>query len=198
MEHMPNIEDLAAVETKGWKAYYEKDFKLMVSSIEKIFEIQFGLSHEQAVEVTQLYAKFAALFGELPVNTPRADYQKLLPLLVGAYAVLNRYVPLKDYEQVAQFELEWMVDRRDSKTSPPIFVGSSMAKMFAALGLNDDIKILEKAAYLRAAAGQYRDLTQHKWGGMTSHDWDIIEQMLLNCYQTLYQVPKKTEVGIIP
>lgn len=184
----PNIEALSIAETMAWKAYYEKDLKMLFSNVEKIFEIQFALSPLQAKEVTIPYAKAAAVFGNLPIDTPRTDYQRLvLPLLVDAYAVLNSYSPMKDYERAAKFDLEWWVDRRDPETDPPVIVGSSMAKMYAAMELDANIKLLEKAAYLRAAAGQYRDLTQEAWGGMTSQDWAIVQQILLNGYKVLYQ-----------
>lgn len=183
----PNIEALSAAEAMAWKAYYEKDLKMLFSSVEKIFEIQFALSPLQAREVTAHYAKAAAEFGNLPTDTPRADYQRLvLPILVNAYAVLNSYSPMKDYERIAQFDLEWWVDRRDPKTNSPAIVGSSMAKMYAAMDLDANIMLLEKAAYLRAAAGQYRDLTHQVWGGMTSQDWTIVQQILLNGYKVLY------------
>lgn len=187
-EMTPNIEALSVAETKAWKAYYEKNFEMLFSSLEKIFEIQFALSPLQAREVAIHYAKAAAVFGNLSSDTPRTDYQRLvLPLLVSAYALLNSYFPMKDYERAAKFDLEWWVDRRDPETNLPVIVGSSMAKMYAAMDLDANIKLLEKAAYLRAAAGQYRDLAQHTWGGMTSQDWAIVQQILLSGYQVLYQ-----------
>jgi len=61
-----------------------------------------------------------------------------------------------------------------------------MAKMYAALDLKADPKLLERGSYLRAAAAQYRDLTQTQWGGATAQDWAIVEKLLLHAYDFLY------------
>lgn len=70
----------------------------------------------------------------------------------------------------------------------PAILGHSMAQMYGAMDIDADINRLEKASYLRAAVAQYRDLVQHDWVGMSAKDWNIVEQILLNSYQVLYQI----------
>ncbi len=177
---------LAQAEVTTWKAYYARDFTLLSTHLQKIFEIQFDLSSDQAQEVTNLYVEAAAYFAFFPHDTTRAEYQqKVLPILTEAYAVLNSFSPIQDFEKAAYYDLEWWIDRRDPSRNTPAIVGCSMAHMYAALNADINPNDLQRAGYLRAVAAQYRDLSQSKWGGITPEDWTIIEQILNHSYQIL-------------
>ncbi len=181
-----NLNVISQAEVNAWQAYYQKDLSSLNSNINKIFELQFGLSVAQAQEVTGYYAKAAVLFAALPHSTTNSDYQKLvLPSLVKAYATLNSFFHLKDYEDAAKYDLQWWIDRRSPATNNPTIVGQSMAKMYAAMYSNVNESDLERAAYLRAVAAQYRDLSQEKWGGITTQDWAVVEHMLRRSYLIL-------------
>ncbi|QLH41956.1 MAG: hypothetical protein HWD59_03995 [Coxiellaceae bacterium] len=183
---------LATTETRAWQAYYQKDAPSLIANLRKMFQLQYGLTEEQANVVTADYAKAAAIFGNLPHHSSQLIYdEKVLPLLIKAYSSLNQYYPMPDYKAAAKYDLAWWVERRDPKTANPIIVGESMAKMYRAIYGNANQQYLQRAGYLRALAGQYRDLTKDAWQGTQSQDWNTVQNMLVYAYQALAQANRK-------
>lgn len=177
---------LANMETQAWQAYYKKDNPALLSDVRNIFELQFGLTQEQANAVASDYAKAASIFASLPETTANADYEKnVLPLLTKAYNTLHTYFPLRDYQAAAKYDLKWWIARRQPASADPTTVGDSMAKMYSAIYGDKNIRDLQRAAYLRAVAGQYRDLSHDKLGGPTQEDWSIVNMTLTQAYLIL-------------
>jgi hypothetical protein len=185
-ENFMSPELLANMEAHAWQAYYKKDNEALFADVRNLFELQYGLTQAQANIVAMDYAKAAAVFSSLPDTTSAADYDKnVLPLLLKAYGTLHTYFPIHDYQAAAKYDLKWWIDRRQPLTADPTSVGDSMAKMYSAIYGDKNIRDLQRAAYLRAVAGQYRDLSHDKLGGPTQEDWSIVTMTLIQAYQIL-------------
>lgn len=185
---------LAQTETQAWQAYYKKNNNALIENIRKMFELQYGIEADQANAITLDYAKAAAIFGNLPIDSPQSVYaEKVLPLLIQSYKTLNQHHPLNNYQEAAKYDLDWWIKRRNPKTSDPSIVGNSMAKMYVAVYGNSNSMSIERAAYLRALAGQYRDLSHSEWDGVNQQDWIVIHDNLLQAYKILDQATKDND-----
>lgn len=187
-----NPNKIAQAETLAWQAYYKKDTKNLFANTTKIFELQYGLTQQQANEIAKDYVKAAAILASLPEDTAAAIYQeKITPILEAAYENLNALYPLYNYKEAAKYDLAWWIARRNPKTENPRIVGNLMAQMYQAIFGKGHIQSFERATYFRAMAGQYRDLSHDKWGGITKDDWHIIQTNLQHTYQIIKNIADK-------
>jgi hypothetical protein len=165
-------DQVAATETRIWKAYYQRNIQLVGFELIDLLVGQFHLSPPDAFAVAIDLSSAVQAFQSI-----RGDYlAHVLPSLKGAYGRLKM---LKngtwDAEAAARAELEWWVKRRTPGHNSPEEVGRSIAKLYKILygRSNQDI---EQAGLLRAQAAHLRDKTQ---------DWTKIQKLLQDSYRLL-------------
>ena len=127
-------------------------------------------------------------FGSTPVTTKVADYEVgVYPLLQEAYATLNKIIQASwKPEEIATMDLSWWVARRQQDMADPAQVGSQIAKLYHTIYNKPDNHHFNRAGYLRAMAGRYRDECQNAWGSADMRDWNTIKAMLEHSYHEFY------------
>lgn len=182
------IQTFASAETKTWEDYYQKNQAALVEDITHLISMQYQVSQLQVLEeVTPKIALAALRFKNLPSSTTPKEYEaKVLPLLTSAYRNLKEIVHASwDPAKVAKADLDWWIFRRQADKHDPEIVAKRMNDLFQLVFGSEDQQHFIRAAYLRATAARYRDLSALSWGGMSPSDWQVVQNLLVQFYQEL-------------
>lgn len=179
---------IAWEETEAWKAYYTKDANKFFAHFQKMLLLQFGLSDKDPknLPIVQQFLVAMTKFGNMAIDSPEESYDLyILSPLTQAYASLKEAVHASwDPAVVAKSDLDWWVARRNSWTDNPEIVGDKIAKLYRILYAKNEDNHFAKAAYLRASAARFRDLSQNVWT-ISEEDWKLINLMLERSYEEL-------------
>jgi hypothetical protein len=170
-----NPDKVAAAEVRMWKAYYSNNINVLRQELLKLLQSQFDLSLIEAIDVGKPLALAAMKF-----DRARSNYKlKVLPDLELAYSRLKKATgTIYDSKEAARAELDWWAARRTPEIDNPKEVGHRIARLYTVL-FGGSRPEFERAGLLRAQAAHLRDK------GGSRCDWDTVEQLLLESYQTL-------------
>ncbi len=175
-----NPQQIAAIETRMWRAYYKQDYPALLHEGLLALQTQFGLPREKAAEIAADFAKAAYLF-----STTQGSYdQNVLPGLSRAYEDI-RLTTQADFssESVAKAEIAWWKARRTAGENSPENVGRLIANLYFELyGRRNHLT--EEAGLLRAQAAHMRD--QSNILGKEP-EWKKIEETLTKSYTALQE-----------
>lgn len=183
-----NPQQVAKEEVAAWKDYYNNDITGLVEHLSHLIIIEFRINQLTAWKtvIPELIAA-ATLFKSLPETTSQDIYDaQVLPHLITAYeAIRDGLHGQWDARQAAEDELAWWIYRRQQKNTNPEIVAKRMAHLYRLIYGNHDRNYFDRAAYLRAVAARYRDLSQKEWNHVEDEDWIIIEHILEESYKEL-------------
>jgi hypothetical protein len=166
---------IAASETRMWQAYYRKDAVALGVELSALLQGQFGLSMNDAIDVSRDLGGAAFAFHS---STGNHD-QVVLPALLRAYQRLRASSGRSfDADAAARAELAWWVARRTPGEDSPERVGERIAELYAIVYGAPRPEFVQ-AGLLRAQAARLRD------NGGESSDWDEVERLLRRSYDIL-------------
>jgi hypothetical protein len=143
-------DELAALETRVWKAYYRHQPARIFGNLVKALHAQAGVSWPRAVAASLLLARAGIGF-----SRATGDYERFAPDVVRAYRLMGLPEDV-DVEAVARYELRWWVIRREIGVPSGEAAGDVIADQYAVLyGLPRE-RVAE-AARLRGMAAEVRD-----------------------------------------
>lgn len=181
-------QQVAKEETAAWKDYYNNDVTGLVEHLAHLVILEFRINQLMAWKtVIPELVTAAAVFKSLPDSAPQEIYtSKVLPHLVTAYEGIREGLHGSwDAHQAAEDELAWWMYRRNQKKANPEIVAKKIADLYRLIYGNHDQNYFDRAAYLRAVAARYRDLSQLEWSPIDEEDWLIIEHILQESYKEL-------------
>ncbi len=174
-----DFEEVAASETRMWKAYYNKERNVIAKELVNLQVKQFGLPIYKAIKVAKPIAEAAEIFGRSSDNYEK----KVLPKLTSGYKELKKALKRDfDPKAVAKAELAWWIARRMPGQNNPENVGNLIGDLYAKLYGKQRKEFLE-AGRLRAFAAAKRDLENQV--GASNVNWSEIENMLRQSYKML-------------
>jgi hypothetical protein len=166
---------LADLEVDMWQAYYAHENLRLFRALLTILHEQYRYSWAKASVAGFHLARAARTFGDA-----RSDYERVLPDLENAYAIMKEWTGSRfDPGEAARAELSWWVARRIRGQDSPENVGRLIATVNALVyGVPRD-RVLE-ASTLRAEAGKLRD------DGGDHADWARVSELLHQSYRELH------------
>lgn len=183
-----NPDEMAKAEINSWRAYYGKDKIELIKSISKMISLQYQIDDPQ--KWSTIFLRFGLAiyrFSNLKFDTTQEGYeQAVLPDLIRAYKELKATVNANwDPEEVAKYDLEWWIQRRQHDKNDPETVGETMAKLYQQIYGPKDNHHFSRAGFLRASAARYRDLCKMRWKIVSEQDWKVMQNILIESYQEL-------------
>jgi len=183
---------IAHYETTMWKAYYKRNYQMLLQSLVSMLSEQFNLSGADALTIAASATQAARLFSQMPARTTLSQYHKqVLPSLILFYTKIKQKLGGKwEPKAAATAELKWWIARRIPGKNKPEQVGRDIADLYVILygARNEHVEL---AGYLRAKAAYIRD-RQSRRGKI---DWPRIEKMLVRSYQNLLLGIKKKDLS---
>ncbi len=172
---------VARLETKMWRAYYDKKPVHLYWLLVEMLRTQNKLPFWQANLNAYRAAKAAFVFKK---GQKRSDYEQATPYLVDYFNALNTIGNLQgDANTIAKSELEWWIVHRERKTYGEEALANAIATTTGQFyGL--DPSLLKNYAGARTVAMIQRDDKQET-GKVTEEDWQNIEQKLIEAYTSL-------------
>jgi hypothetical protein len=166
---------MAQLELDMWQAYYRGERVRLFRGLVATLREQYRCSYATGARVAFRFARAAMTFA-----TATADYERVLPDLVGGYAIIRDHLQSDfDPAAVARAELAWWVARRVPGEDAPANVGRLIARENALLfGVADEVVL--HASTLRARAGRLRD------DGGARADWPAVARLLRQSYRELH------------
>lgn len=167
-----------------WRSYYDRKPVRLFLQLAELLREQYGFPLLKSHVVAYRAAKAAFVFKE---GGSRADYEKALPDLTRYYQEIRAVsrTPF-ELERNARLELEWWIVHRQRDRFPPGALERALAEAAAAL-YNVAPDGLMEYARLRTEAMTIRD-TKAAAGTLREDDWQRIEQLLQQCWQSLWGV----------
>lgn len=172
---------IAKLETKMWRAYYDKKAFHLYWLLVEMLRTQNKLPFWQANLNAYRAAKAAFVFKK---GQKRSDYEQAIPYLVDYFHSLNQIGNLQnDANFTAKLELEWWIVHRERKTYGEEALIKAIAETTGQF-YGVDPKVLKTYATARSVAMLERD-TRQEAGGVRDDDWNYIEQKLTEAYTSL-------------
>jgi len=172
---------IAQLETKMWRAYYDKKPAELYYLLVIMLREQNKLPFWQANLTAYYAAKAAFAFKE---GKSRADYEKAIPYLQNYFASINHIGNMSsNTQELAKLELEWWIVHRERKTYGEQALVNAIAETSAKF-YGVEINKLNSYAEARTKAMLYRD-NQQELGKVTEEDWKAIETDLTQAYTSL-------------
>jgi hypothetical protein len=173
---------VAAVETAGWRAYYDREWLKLVRLIATLnhaqFHIPFPLSYVGAVHIARASRVWA------PVEHDETAVQTHL---VRYYRMARRHSGLHfDPRRAAAAELGyWVVHRRLIDNPDKSEFVDAMAALHSELVSLPPERMRESAEWRVAANNTVDEITSGRSQDATA-DWLRIEEQLAHCYRSIY------------
>ena len=181
-EFDPN--EVARIETAMWRSYYAKERLALFTQLGELMRTQYGMTFARSQAAAYQAAKAAFVFKE---GKQRADYEKALPNLREYYGMIHTQSDIPfDVEQVSKLELEWWIIHRQRAQHKDGELARALAELPAAIYQKPVEPFIEHAR-LRAEAMTIRD-DKAEAGGVTEADWQRIDTLLHQSWQSLRQV----------
>ena len=172
---------IAALETAGWRAYYERRWgrllRLIVILSQEQFHIPFPVSLVAAFHATDATRKWAPA---------QHDVQAVQSAYARFYRLARRYSGLRfDPNEVARLELEYNVVHRDLSGQPDktAFV-DTMTRLHAAI-FGISVQDARESAEARVLANSIVDTITAGTSTDPRRDWQHIEDALRHCYRSI-------------
>ena len=141
---------LAALETRMWKAYYRRQPVRLFGWLVLALREQARVSWLRALRASLLLTRAAAGFARAG-----GDYERFGPGIGRAYRLLGLPDSV-DADEVGRRELRWWVVRREIGVTAGAAAGAAIADLYAALYALPQERIAE-AARLRSMAAEVRE-----------------------------------------
>ena len=183
--HSINAAETATLDGAMWRSYYEKKpVKLFMQSAQ-LMRNEFHFPFWRSYLVSYYAAKAAFAFKD---GTSRTDYNKALPYLVKYYSYINNVSSTSfNVDTAASAELEWWIIRRERDKRPSVEWEQLLAKT-AATVYHIPAEQFNEYAHLRVQAMLLRD---EKGNDINETDWQQINKLLLNAWQSFSVVVKE-------
>lgn len=179
-------ESIAKAETLAWQAFTQNDQAQVLQDMEEEYYLLYGLTKPQATELTKLYLVAEKAMENMPAGTPVNDFTKeVQPALLAFYQLLNQAHPINNPEDAAKYQTLWWYQKWSNEAPNAGEIAHTMSQMYIAIYGDKNTNQLERAAYFRAIASQYRNLCNRRWGGITVDDWYFIQNTLTQTYSIL-------------
>jgi hypothetical protein len=143
-------DELAALETRMWKAYYRRQPARLFALLVRAIRAQARVSWPRAIAASLLLTRAAAGFA-----TSTWDYERFAPDIGRAYRML-RLPDHIDAEAVAGHELRWWIVRREIGLAAGSAAGDAITDLYATLYDVPRERVAE-AGRLRGLAAEIRD-----------------------------------------
>ena len=174
---------VAALETRMWQAYYDRKPLALFLELAEALRTQYHFPWLRSWLGAWFGASAAFSFKD---GKGREDYERALPALRNYFALIrNTDEPGFDVQRAATLELEWWIAHRQRDRYGTDAIGQACAEA-AALLYGLPVSATLKHGRLRAAAMAIRD-AREETGGLTDADWDRINGLLKQSYQSLQQ-----------
>lgn len=178
--------EVARLETAMWRSYYEKQRVLLFNQLAELLRTQYHMPLVRSNQVAYYAANAAFVFKQ---GKQRSDYNKALPDLVKFYAEIRKLSDIPfDVDRVARLELEWWIIHRQRAEHPPGDLARALAELQAEIYRVPVDRVMEHGR-LRAEAMMIRD-TKAEAGGVTEADWNRINELLRQSWQSLVAAVK--------
>ncbi|KAF0249080.1 MAG: hypothetical protein FD167_1520 [bacterium] len=172
---------IAQLETKMWRAYYDKKAVHLYWLLVEMLRTQNKLPFWQANLNAYRAAKAAFVFKK---GQNRSDYEQATPYLVDYFNTLNTIGNLQgDANTIAKSELEWWIVHRERKAYGEEALVNAIATTTGQF-YGIDPNLVKNYASARTVAMIQRDNKQEA-GKVTEEDWQNIEQKLIEAYTSL-------------
>ena len=173
---------IGQLEAAMWKSYYEKKPVHLFFQLSSTLRLQFKAPFWRS-RLLAYYATRAAITFQKGKN--RDGYIKALPFLKKYFTGINNLSEKPfDITSVATNELEWWIIRRE----PELYISSQWEQLISQIAAEIYHIREEKTrqhASLRVEAMIKRD---RKGDNITEDDWTEIEQLLIECWESLHKV----------
>jgi hypothetical protein len=175
-------DQLAALETRMWKAYYRRQPVRLFALLVRAIHAQARVSWPRAVAASLLLTRAAAGFA-----TSTWDYERFGPDIGRAYRML-RLPDHVDAETVARHELRWWIVRRELGLAAGSAAGEAITDLYATLYDVPRERVAE-AGRLRGLAAEVRDRgagadPEGPAGGGVDY-WPEVARLLRDSYRSL-------------
>ena len=178
---------VAALETVGWRAYYDRRWGLLLRQVVTMCQEQFHIPFPQSL-VAAYHATRAAM-AWAPVDH---DLHAVETSYARFYRMARRYSGLSfDPEQVASLELEYNVVHRDlvGQSDKSRFVDTMTRLHSTVFGISPEQA--RESAEQRVLANTIVDRITSGVSSDANADWRLIETALRRCYRSIdRQLPR--------
>jgi hypothetical protein len=175
-------DELAALETRMWKAYYRRQPLRLFVLLVRALRAQAKVSWPRVLGASLLLTRAAAGFARAS-----GDYERFAPDIGRGYRMLGLPDHV-DVEAVARHELRWWVVRREIGLAAGQAAGGAITDLYAALYDVPRERVAE-AGRLRGLAAEIRDRgasdDPEGPGAAGSAYWPEVARLLRNSYRSL-------------
>ena len=173
--------EVARLETAMWRSYYEKERLRLFNQLSQLLRTQYDMPFVRSNRVAYYAANAAFVFKR---GKQRSDYEQALPDLVRFYEAIRKLSDLPfDPQRAARLELEWWIIHRERAWHLPQDLEVALADLQVEIYQVPRERVMEHGR-LRAAAMTIRD-TKAETGGVTEADWERIDKLLHQSWQSL-------------
>lgn len=178
-----NPKELALMDQKMWRSYYDKKVLLLYLQLAKTLRTQYKIPFFRSYLIAFYAAKAAFVFKK---GKNRNDYKKALPeLLIFFKAIRQCSIQSFEPQQVAVLELEWWIVHRQRDKYTLQDLENVLAETAAAI-YQIPAEKLTTYARLRAEAMHIRD-NQAEKGKLSEADWQKIYKLLIGSWISFQQ-----------
>lgn len=178
---------VARLDAAMWRSYYERKPLVLFNQLAQMMRTQFRAPFFRSYVMAYQAARAAFVFKD---GENRREYEKALPHLIDFYADIERMSSESfDVEKAAKLELEWWIIHRQRNMHKPGDLEKALAETASAIYRQPAWQFKEHAK-LRAGAMHIRD-TKAVNGGLRPSDWDEINRLLLDSWQSFQKAVSK-------
>lgn len=183
---------VAAVETAGWRAYYDHQWLKLVQLVATLsheqFHMPFPLSYVGAVHIARASLVWAPI---------EHDVAAVQTHLVRYYRMARRHSGLRfDPRRAAARELEyWVAHRRLLDSADKRDFVAAMTELHSELFGVPAEQMRESAEWRVAANNTVDQITSGRSANLEA-DWAQIEEQLAHCYRSIYRVVNGREAPL--
>jgi hypothetical protein len=179
-----DADEVARLDTAMWRSYYAKQPFVLFTQLGELMRTQYKLPFFRSNLLAYYAARAAFVFKD---GKNRADYEKALPDLIKFYSEIRSISDIPfDVEKVSKLELEWWIVHRERQNHAPEDLEIALAEAAAAIYQIPPGNLREYGRF-RAQAMKIRD-TKAEQGGVTEDDWQQIDTLLHQSWQSLHKV----------
>ncbi len=173
--------DVARLDTQMWRSYYDRKQATLIWQLLNLFRAQYRASWVDATRMAYQAGRAAFVFKEGKTPT---DYERAIPYLERYFSLFERQSrePF-DVRQAARTELVWWIVHR--KRNPPA-LEQALADEMAVIYHQPARDFAGYAAY-RTEAMMLRDSAAESPAGVTTANWQTINDLLKLSWESAYQ-----------
>ena len=184
--------EVARLETAMWRSYYDKQQLKLYNQMTELLRSQYNLPFIRSNTVAYQAARAAFVFKG---GKNREEYEKALPYLISFYTAIQKVSDIPfSVNRAAELELEWWIIHRERHKHKPGDLAQALADLSSELYQMPAERFAEHAR-LRAEAMTIRD-KKAEAGGVTETDWQAIDQLLHQSWQSLFDAVNSNSRGL--